>query len=127
MDILKIAKIILSGGTVEEVIQEFENGEFPILDNVQQQMALLIFTEELAGHLFVEEQFLSEALQTWKMLREDVYQIYSFVKKLIYFSFKCTHMYSGQTNYNTVLNYSESMDFRLFPYSKLISHTCTKI
>ena len=80
MDILKIAKIILSGGTVEEVIQEFENGEFPILDNVQQQMALLIFTEELAGHLFVEEQFLSEALQTWKMLREDVYQIYSFVK-----------------------------------------------
>ena len=70
-----MATTILSGGTVEDIIQEFERGCFPLLDNVQQQMALLSLTEELAGHLFIEEQFLSEALKTGKMLREDVYTL----------------------------------------------------
>ena len=29
------------------------------------------------------------------------------------------NIYSGRTNYNAVLNYSASMDFRQFPYGKL--------
>jgi hypothetical protein len=75
-DILKVARKVQSGAAVEEVVQEFENGKFPMLDNVHQQMALISLTENLAGHIFSEKQFITEALKAGNILRKDVLTLY---------------------------------------------------
>jgi hypothetical protein len=71
-DVLSIVQKINMGKTIENIIQEFEHGELPILDNMLQQMALLSLTEDLGGHIFIEEAYLSEALKTEKILRKYV-------------------------------------------------------
>ncbi len=70
-EILQIAKKVMSGTEVEDIVQEFESGNFPILDNLHQQLALISLTEDLAEHIFIEQQFISEALKTGRIVRKD--------------------------------------------------------
>jgi hypothetical protein len=74
-DILKIAERVTSGSAVEEVVKEFEQGNFPTMDNMLQQMALISLTKDLGGHIFIEKQYILEALKTGNILREDVFTI----------------------------------------------------
>jgi hypothetical protein len=40
-----------------------------------QQMALISLTKDLGGHIFIEKQYILEALKTGNILREDVFTI----------------------------------------------------
>jgi len=74
-EILKIAQKVISGTAVEEVVREFEEGNFPVMENILEQMALISLTKDLAGHIFIEKQYIMEALKSGNILRKDVFLV----------------------------------------------------